>query len=163
MASDTNSGPGSLSGTVLVGIDDSPGAASALRWALRYASATDSTLEVLHVWHQADEYSWISPEPAPDDPTVIARRQVAAMVTDARTETGVDSAMVSATTTVRIGRAVPVLLQAADHADLVVVGRRGHGGFAGLLLGSVSAQVAAHAPCPVTVVHEATRSASENR
>jgi nucleotide-binding universal stress UspA family protein len=46
-----------------------------------------------------------------------------------------------------------VLLKAAEGADLLVVGSRGHGGFAGMLLGSVSEHVAAHSPCPVVVVH----------
>nr|WP_255548523.1 MULTISPECIES: universal stress protein [unclassified Cryobacterium] len=44
------------------------------------------------------------------------------------------------------------LLDAAVGADLVIVGSRGHGGFAGLLLGSVSTHVAHHAPCPVLIV-----------
>ena len=55
-------------------------------------------------------------------------------------------------TTVRRGHPAHVLLDAAKGADLLAVGSRGHGGFAGMLLGSVSSHVMHHATCPVVVV-----------
>lgn len=51
-----------------------------------------------------------------------------------------------------IGHPAARLLADADDAELIVLGGRGHGGFAGLLLGSVSQRVATHAPCAVVVV-----------
>jgi nucleotide-binding universal stress UspA family protein len=50
-----------------------------------------------------------------------------------------------------VGAAAPVLLEAADTAEMVVLGDRGLGGFTGLLIGSIAIQVSAHAPCPVVV------------
>ena len=59
---------------------------------------------------------------------------------------------VKISSTVREGNAAPILLEAADGSDLLVVGSRGHGGFAEALLGSVSQHCVHHAPCPVVII-----------
>jgi nucleotide-binding universal stress UspA family protein len=56
------------------------------------------------------------------------------------------------TTSVQRGHPAEVLLEAAKDADLLVVGSRGRGGFSGMLLGSVSTQLAHHASCPILIV-----------
>jgi nucleotide-binding universal stress UspA family protein len=60
------------------------------------------------------------------------------------------------TRTIKNDSAASAILEAAREADLVIVGSRGHGGFAGLHIGSVSAQVASHSPCPVLVIRPKT-------
>ena len=59
------------------------------------------------------------------------------------------------------GSAASVLVRESENAELLVVGSRGHGGFVGLLLGSVGQQCAAHARCPVVIVHPTAAPASE--
>lgn len=54
----------------------------------------------------------------------------------------------------REGSAAQILMEESANASMLVIGSRGRGGFSGLVLGSVSQQCAAHAKCPVTIVHE---------
>lgn len=139
---------------ILVGIDGSEGAQLALRWALDEARARQAAVEVVYAWRS----------PVAGLGTAVITLDAATVENDAQFE--LDRALDAADTTgliapvervVMAGPAAQVILHAAKGADLVVLGSRGLGGFKGLLLGSVSHQVARHAPCPVVVVPGADR------
>lgn len=131
---------------VVVGVDASDEARAALRWAGRYAALAGARLRVVHAWTTVDEQVWIQSLPPPAGRLAVAEDEVAKLVADE-----VDPSVPTETLVVE-GHATKVLTDAATGADLLVVGGRGHGGFAGLLVGSVTAQCVAHSPCTVTVV-----------
>jgi nucleotide-binding universal stress UspA family protein len=135
---------------VVVGVDGSESAATALRWAVAEATARGAELEVVHAWHlpYAGGYPYTT---AVFDPTMF---EEAAKETVREALGGVDlSGLAHPVRTVLVNEgASPALLETAKGADLVVTGSRGLGGFRGLLLGSVSHQVAHHATCPVVIV-----------
>ena len=145
---------------IVVGVDGSPGGAKALDWALEEARLRGASLHVVHAWMlpliDALPEPWAvgSPPLGPSDEEVHDHVEKAAK---AVLDASVDRAR-SAEPGLAIhgelieARPVRALLEAARDADLLVVGSRGRGGFAGLLLGSVSAQCVHHAPCPVVVV-----------
>ena len=140
-----------MAGRIVVGVDGSEGALAALRWALDEAERRGADLDVLHVWHEpyliaAGGYAM--PLAAQAD-LAEAAKAVLDRTLERADATG---AHVRVEPILIQGSAARSLLDAAKHADLLVVGARGHGGFAGLLLGSVSQQCAQHAPCPVVVV-----------
>jgi nucleotide-binding universal stress UspA family protein len=137
--------------TIVVGVDGSPGSRKALTWAAAEAADHRADLIVLNVWEHtllppagsvsvseryvpdpsqatADDLLQIIKEELGEEPPVIVRPHV------------------------KQGRPAKVLIDESSNADLLVVGKRGHGGFAGLVLGSVSQHVAAYANCPVAVV-----------
>jgi nucleotide-binding universal stress UspA family protein len=138
---------------ILVGIDGSDNARKALEWAVREAGLRGTSLTVLAV-HQVASNHWTGdPERyAQDAPeTEIVRQAAEDAVQKAVSQVG-GPAPTSVTVRAVSGVAAHELVAASADADLVVVGSRGGGGFARMVLGSVSGQVASHAESPVVVI-----------
>jgi nucleotide-binding universal stress UspA family protein len=137
---------------IVVGVDGSASSRSALRWAVGQARLTGGTVDAVIAWHlpvMLRNQSWapIYAEEAGDFATDARKRIDAAISAEVEPA---DSHLVR--THVVHGHPAQVLLDVADDADLLVVGRRGHGSFAGALLGSVSQHCVQHARGPVLVV-----------
>lgn len=137
---------------VLVGVDGSTAAHAALEFAVREARLRDATLVAVMAVNVPD-YAWIDPyavRSSPDeDILALARQKLDRSLATAGTE-GLDVD--------RVVTAVPApqaLIDRSADSELLVVGSRGHGGFRGLVMGSVSMQCVLHAECPVTVVRPA--------
>ena len=133
--------------TWIVGVDGSENSVHALNWAVRHAPTRASTLRIIQAWSV---------------PTTGGLEMMPARIDDFRPVTAYESLDevtaqlrphgVTVEGLVTHGTASFVLLDACDDADLLIVGSRGHGGFARLLLGSTSHQCATHARIPVVVV-----------
>lgn len=137
-----------MGGRLVVGVDGSDHAARALRWAIDEARLRGAWVEAVHAW----DYPVVSVTgfPVPDvDLEAIEQSARATLDHAVDQNTAPD---VEIRRSVVAGPAPTALLEAATDADLLVVGSRGRGGFAGLLLGSVSQQCAQHARCPVVIV-----------
>ncbi len=142
----------SATGRIVVGVDGSPESQLALRWASRQARVTGSEVRAVCAWHVPPSYGFlVRPEP---DVAAHHSHTLAVAVTEAL---GAQDAAAVVQEVVE-GHPAGALLSAAANADLLVVGCRGRGSFAGMVLGSVSRHVAAHAPCPVVVHHGGTTS-----
>lgn len=137
---------------IVVGIDESPAATAALRWALEEARLRGATVEVVHCW----TFPAIGELPGAALTQLLADLERAATETLDRVvdEVAGPEADVKVVRRVLEGGAGRNLVDTAAGADLLVVGSRGHGGFTGLLLGSVAQQCVHHAPCPVVVVRD---------
>jgi nucleotide-binding universal stress UspA family protein len=137
--------------SVLIGVDGSEDSRTALRWAAVVADALRLPLRALWAWpYPTDALLSVGnielPSPARSDELI--ETQLSHLVEEVLEDKAAD-------VTLEVGRgpAAAALLGAAEHGPaMVVVGSRGLGGFKGLLLGSVSRQLAEHAPCPVTIV-----------
>jgi len=137
---------------IVVGVDGSSSSKTAFVWALRQAELTGASVEAVIAWHLPVAAGGIPFAPAG---TMIGAdfEDVARMVLTAAIAEVVDPASaVKISSTAIEGNAAQVLLEVAKGAELLVVGSRGHGGFAGALLGSVSQHCAHHAPCPLVIV-----------
>ena len=136
-------------GNILVGTDGSGGSKTAVQWAAREAERRGILLRIVHAF----DWEWHGARYTIGGEFLDAARQHADAVIAAATDQAravAPAIRIQADTL--IGNPVPRLLEIAADADLLVVGNRGRGGFASLLLGSVSQRVALHAPCPVVVV-----------
>jgi nucleotide-binding universal stress UspA family protein len=140
-------GPGTGQGRIVVGVDGSRHSRQALRWGAHLAALFGARLDAVTAWEFPVMYGWSVP---PDwDP---ARDMEKVLDETLRAVFG-DQPPPGLAQQVREGGAAKVLLEASRGAIMLVVGSRGHGGFTGLLLGSVSANVAEHASCPVLIIH----------
>ena len=135
---------------IVVGVDGSDESIAALRWALREAALREASLRVLHAW----SYQAAVGFPAMRLVDIgVMRESSEALLADAIAKARSGSlSTVSIDPVVTEGSAAQALVDASEGADLLVVGARGHGGFLGLVLGSVATQVVHHATCPVVVV-----------
>lgn len=146
-------------GRILVAVDGSAASKEALRTAAHLATMTGATIDAVNVWDYPFAYAYgeghargmgmesgWSPENG-------AHKMLTATVDDVF---GPDRPAGLQTTLIH-GHAVEQILKQAEGASLIVIGSRGHGGFAGLMLGSVSMKCAAAAKCPVLIVHAPTQ------
>jgi nucleotide-binding universal stress UspA family protein len=141
---------------IVVGVDHSEGAKAALRFALEEARLREATLRVVHAWQYASigASGFEGSDPALGG-DIKELRDAAASDLDATLREAIpETGTVEVERRVVEDRPAAALVEESRDADMVVVGSRGHGGFAGLLLGSVSQQVAHHAACPVVIVHQ---------
>lgn len=138
-----------MSGLIVVGVDGSQSSLDALEWAANQARLTGSALEVVTTWEYPVSFGWAPPWPENFNPEKDARDALDEVVQRVVGR----GAGVEVRQTVVEGHPAPVLLKVAEGADLLVVGSRGHGAFAGMLLGSVSEHCVSNAKCPVVVVH----------
>ncbi len=143
--------PVPATGRVVVGVDGSDPSRRALRWGAFIARSMNVSMEAVITWNWG--VAGYGPYPLEWSPGRDARAIIDQTV-DA--VFGPRDHPADLKITVLEGAAPKLLLDVSADAGMLVVGSRGHGGFAGLLLGSVSATCAEHADCPVLVVHGTT-------
>ncbi|MFE9425767.1 universal stress protein [Kitasatospora sp. NPDC006697] len=137
---------------IVVGVDGSPSSIDALSWAVDQARTRGAVIEALTAWQYPVATGWTLPMETGEDLAAIMRKVLDDAIAQATGAVG----PIEIRPRVVQGGAASCLLEAAQGADLLVVGSRGHGGFVGALLGSVAGHCVQHAPCPVVVVRHST-------
>ena len=145
MASNGESGQ-----VVVVGVDGSDPSVAALSWASRYGAATGATVRAVRVWHYptaAGLPPGKTPEPVETEVEGWVRDELSQAVTKANPDS---SAQIE--TKIVYGHPAQALIDESRGESLLVLGHRGHGGFAEALTGSIVIHCVNHAACPVVVV-----------
>lgn len=136
---------------IVAGVDGSESSVEALRWAVRQAALSGGTIDAVVAWQYpvaAGGLGWAPTSGLDDtDYSELAAKTLSAAIAQVSPAPAVPVHEI-----VVEGYPAQVLLDAAKDADLLVVGNRGHGGFADALIGSVSVRCLHHATCPVVVV-----------
>ena len=138
---------------IVVGVDGSKSSRAALSWAYDEATHHGASLTVISTWHppalpMTPPYGSLPPEGYVSQPQRDALDLLQKLVADLEER----NPAVDVRTAIEQGNPAEVLIERSKESDLMVVGSRGHGGFAGMLLGSVSQHLVAHAECPVVIV-----------
>ena len=132
---------------IVVGVDGFESSRAALRWAIHQAKLTGAVVEAVTAWHIPPGSGMVTAVDVPD-----YQDDARMVLTEAIAQTCMIDADVEVRPRVVEGRAGAVLVEAAEGADLLVVGNRGHGSLAEALLGSVGQYCVHHAPCPVVIM-----------
>lgn len=133
---------------IVVGVDGSESAKQALRWAAHQAQLAGARLEVVTAWEVPPLYGWAGPQDLRE-----FRESARTALADTLDEVlGADRGGLTVSGQVIQGNAARTLIDRSRGAHLLVVGNRGHGGFAEALLGSVGQHATHHSRCPVVVI-----------
>lgn len=139
---------------IVVGVDGSPSSKAALAWAVRQAELTGAAVEAVIAWNDPVTLTGVAFAPIGVQANSNFGEHAAAVLSHSINETVDPDGLVEVSSTVRRGNPAQVLLGESVGASLLVVGRRGHGGFTEALLGSVSQACMYHARCPVVIIRD---------
>jgi nucleotide-binding universal stress UspA family protein len=148
---------------IVVGIDGSDDSKEALRWAARQAELTNAPLHALTAWELPVDFGTVWQMPVTigrsHDLTHVDFAEGAKKVLHGVIEEvlGGDASRVSVTPQLINAHPARALIDASGRAGLLVVGASGHGGFVGMLLGSVTQHCVTHSVCPVVVIRHPAR------